>query len=440
MSRTINYDWKYPKIFEPVLSYKGRYIALTGGRASGKSWVVAHKILEDLIYKKTDVLCAREHQNSIEQSNKKLFEKIIKQYGLPYEIQNTKIISKTTGSQIVFVGLSDITADNIKSYEDFKLVWLEEAQKISQKSWDILNPTIRAEGSQIILTMNPEVPHSKHPIMSELLTIFRDETLHIHANYFDNPFCSKDIVKIAELTKEHQPDEYKHIWLGVPKDESVNNVVKGFTQDNIKSISYQQDMPLHLTWDFNVDPMSCICAHKTNDKVFYFDEFILENASTEMTINEVIKRYPDHKGTIIINGDASGDNRSTQSERTNYVIIRNALRRHYPETPIQLHIRPFNPIIKNRIAAFNNMVIDYTGTRKIFVDPKCKWLLYNIENLKFRVGTDIVDVPTYSAIKTDTEKKFLMHPFDAASYLIEYYYPLVIEDYQNKQINFSSLV
>lgn len=429
MSRSINYNWQYPKIFEPVLDYKGRYIALTGGRASGKSWVIAHKILEDLIYKKMDVLCAREHQNSIEQSNKKLFEKIIKKYELPYEIQNTKIISKITGSQIVFVGLSDITADNIKSYEDFKLVWLEEAQKISQKSWDILNPTIRAEGSQIILTMNPEVPHPKHPIMSELLTIFKDETLHIHANYYNNPFCSKDIIKIAELTKQHKPEEYKHIWEGIPRDESLNNVVKGFTEENVKPITYQPNMPLHLTWDFNVDPMSCILAHKTADKVFYFDEFILENASTEQTIKEVIKAYPDHKAAIIINGDASGDNRSTQSEWSNYVIIRNALRQHYKENNIHVHLRPFNPRIKNRIAAFNAKVLSYDGKRGLYVDPKCEKLLYNIYNLKYKVGTDVVDVPTYSQIKTDNSLKFLEHPFDAASYLVEYYFPIKVENY-----------
>ena len=427
----IEYDWQYGKIFKPVFNWRGRYIALTGGRSSGKSWFLAHYFLDRLLDEKSDLLCAREHQNSIAESNYKLFKNIITKYSLPYEIQSNKIISKTTGATIVFIGLSDITADNVKSFEDFKLVWLEEAQKISAKSWETLNPTIRTEGAQIYLTMNPDVPHSKHPIMSELLGLYKDDTLHIHANYDSNPFASKDIIKMAELTKKHKPEDYERIWLGIPRDESRNNVVKGFTEENVKPIEYQPDMPLHLTWDFNVDPMSCICAHKTKDKVFFFDEFILENASTEYTINEVIKSYPNHRGSIIINGDASGDNRSTQSERTNYVIIRNALRRHYPMNPIQLHLRPFNPRIKNRIAAFNNMVVDYTGARRIIVDPKCKWFLYNIENLKYKIGSEVVDVPTYSQIKTDNELKFLEHPFDAGSYLVEYYFPLVIEDYKS---------
>jgi hypothetical protein len=63
----------------------------------------------------------------------------------------------------------------------------------------------------------------------------------------------------------------------------------------------------------------------------------------------------------------------------------------------------------------------------LFVDPKCEKLLYNIYNLKYKVGTDIVDVPTYTQIKTDNNLKFLEHPFDAASYLVEYYYPIKIE-------------
>ena len=124
MSQTINYNWKYPAIFEPLFTWNKRYIALSGGRASGKSWFMAHKLLEDLLYKKADLLCAREHQNSISESNYKLFVNIITKYNLPYEIQKTKIISKTTGSTIVFIGLSDITADNVKSYQDFKYVWL----------------------------------------------------------------------------------------------------------------------------------------------------------------------------------------------------------------------------------------------------------------------------------------------------------------------------
>ena len=291
MKATINYNWKYGAIFEPVFEFKGRYIALTGGRASGKSWFLAHLFLEKLMYRKLDLLCCREHQNSIAESNYKLFVNIINKYNLPYEIQSTKIISRLTGATIVFIGLSDITADNVKSFEDFKLVWIEEAQKISAKSWENLNPTIRAEGAQIYLSMNPDCPHKKHPIMSELLTMYRDETLHIHANYYDNPFVSKDIIKMAELTKEHKPDEYKYIWEGIPDDDMGNLIVKGFTDKNIRHLVYQKHLDLHISCDFNYDPMCWVFLHKDQNKLYCFDELIVEHTSNELCAHKVIDMF-----------------------------------------------------------------------------------------------------------------------------------------------------
>ena len=132
----IKFDYKYPAIFDPIFNYTGRYILLTGGRDSGKSWVVGHRLLENGLYKKRDVICAREHQDSIEKSSYKLLRNIIKKYDLPYKMTKEEIISEVTGSSFVFVGLSDMTADNIKSFEGYSDVWLEEAQKISKKAWD----------------------------------------------------------------------------------------------------------------------------------------------------------------------------------------------------------------------------------------------------------------------------------------------------------------
>ena len=66
------------------------------------------------------------------------------------------------------------------------------------------------------------------------------------------------------------------------------------------------------------------------------------------------------------------------------------------------------------------------------IDKKCKWLLYNVYNLKYKTGTDIIDLPSHQSIRDNNDQKFLMHIFDAASYLVEYYFPLRIEDYSDK--------
>ena len=176
--------------------------------------------------------------------------------------------------------------------------------------------------------------------------------------------------------------------------------------------------------DFNVDPMCWVLAHIDSHKVYFFDEIVLENTTTVKTCEEFAKRYPTHKGKIIINGDASGDNRSCVSEYTNYMLIRNFFAQKMKRN-VEFHLRQFNPPIKNRVAAFCSMVKSMDSQIRILIDPKCEKLIYNLNNLKYREGGSNIDIPTYWAIKNNKELKFLSHPFDAASYLVEYYFPII---------------
>lgn len=427
MSQTINYNWKYASKFEPVFDWKGRYILLTGGRASGKSWYVAHLMLERLMYQSADLLCVRETQKSIGDSAYKTLKNIIDKYKLPYEVQNTKIISKITGSTIVFIGLSNVTAENVKSYENFKYVWIEEAQSIESRSWENLNPTIRTEGAQIFVTMNPEVPLEKHPITNELTGMYKDETLHLHINYYDNPFVNKAIIKMAESVKINQPEKYRRVWEGYPDGSLGNLIVKGFSKDNIRPLFYQPKLDLHISCDFNYDPMCWVMFHKTQEKMYVFDELIEERTSTLECARRIIDRYPEHLGGIVINGDASGMQRNcahSNPDMTNFFIIQRELENYY-HRPVDIEIRRGNPHKIKRFEAFNNMVKRYDGEICFYIDPKCKWTIYNIENAKFKEGTREVDEPTASAIQRDPKLKFMIHPLDAASYPCEYYWEVV---------------
>ena len=233
--------------------------------------------------------------------------------------------------------------------------------------------------------------------------------------YLPEGFCD-------ELKKLYD-EQYYNIFVLAQNGEYNNGlVIKDFTDANIKSINYQPDMDLHISCDFNVDPMCWVFAHKTDDKVFYFDEIAMENTTTAKACDEFCRRYPAHKGRIIVNGDASGDNRSCTSEYTNYVIIKKKLLQYGYDAEIQ--IKAFNPPIKNRIAAFNAKVRSADGEVCLFVDKKCEKLLYNIYNLRYREGSSRIDIPTYQQIKQSKELKFLSHPMDAASYLVDFYWPI----------------
>ena len=349
-------------------------------------------------------------------------------HGTHYEYMKAENKLKfKNGSEILFRHMEE--PNKLKSL-NLGFVELEEMSDIPEGTFKMLlgrlrqtiKPEWEAKGFKYRIFGHTNPEPAKGWIYKHFVEQKPDNYRLILAPTTQNTFLAPDFV---ESLKEAYDEQYYRInVLGEFGDYTSGLVVKNFTSDNVKELHYQPDLPLHLTWDFNVDPMSCICAHIADDTVFYFDEFILENATTESTINEVIKRYPNHKGRIIINGDASGDNRSTQSEWSNYVIIRNALRKHYPYKNIELNVRPSNPRIKHRIAAFNARIKDMNGERKLFVDKKCEKLLYNIYNLKYKVGTSDVDVPTYAQIKTENQLKFLEHPFDAASYLVEYYFPI----------------
>lgn len=235
--------------------------------------------------------------------------------------------------------------------------------------------------------------------------------------YLPEGFCE-------ELKKLYDKNYYETFVLGQTGNYNENLVVKDFTDKNVRDIQYQEDLDIHISCDFNVDPMAWVLAHKTEDKVFYFDELVIENTTTSKTCDEFYRRYPNHKGKVIINGDASGDNRSCMSEYTNYVIIKKKLESFGYN--VDIRIKAFNPPIKNRIAAFNAKVKNANGEICLYIAPKCEKLLYNIYNLRYKEGSSRIDVPTYTQIKQSKELKFLSHPFDAASYLIDFYWPIVL--------------
>ena len=297
-------------------------------------------------------------------------------------------------------------------YDTFKML-LGRMRQRTKKSWE--NFTYRIFGHT-----NPEMQRGwvyktfvENPAVNYRL-ISAPTTENI---YLPEGFCD-------ELKKVYD-EQYYNIFVLAQNGEYNNGlVIKDFTDENVKEISYQPEMDLHISCDFNVDPMCWVFAHKTDDKVFYFDEIAMENTTTAKACDEFYRRYPNHKGKVIVNGDASGDNRSCTSEYTNYVIIKKKLLQYGYDVEIQ--IKAFNPPIKNRIMAFNSKVRSASGEVCLFVDKKCEKLLYNIYNLKYKEGSSKIDIPTYQQIKQSKELKFLSHPMDAASYLVDFYWPITL--------------
>ena len=186
-----------------------------GGRAGGKSYAFADSLLFLGRQRKLFIACLREIQDSIKDSVYKLLCDRIAGYGLTdYKIFEDKIENKVTGTRFVFKGLREQDAQKIKSLEGVDIAWLEEAQTISQMSWEILEPTIRKDGSEIWISMNRR--YENDALWQAVAANPDERTLVVKVNYYDNPFCPQEIKYQAEKCRRLNPQNYGHIWEGEP--------------------------------------------------------------------------------------------------------------------------------------------------------------------------------------------------------------------------------
>lgn len=340
--------------------------------------------------------------------------------GPDYEyLKSEAKLSFKNGSEVLFRYFEDDT--KLKSL-NLGFVEVEEMSDVPENTFKMLLGRLRQSGIKryrLFGHTNPET--SRGWIYKNFVENIKSNYRMIIAPTTENIYLPDGFV--ANLRASYDADYYRINVLGEFGDYSKGLVTKGFSQENVSELSYVSDIDLHLACDFNVDPMCWVIAHRSDEKAFFIDEIAMENTCTSQAIAEFIKRYPTHKGKIIINGDASGDNRSSSSEFTNYAIIKNALH-SYGYSDVEFHLRPYNPPVKNRIAAWNSKINNSNEERCVVVSPKCTRLLYNIHNLSYKEGTSMLDLPGVSQIKTSSDLKFLGHPFDAASYLVEFYWPV----------------
>ena len=241
-----------PKVFEPLL-YPSRYKGAWGGRGSAKSHFFAGLTVEESIRQKVDIVCLREVQKSLKFSVKKLIESKIEAMnaGAYFDVQNEQIKSKA-GGNIIFQGMQDHTSDSIKSLEGFGIAWFEEAQSASQRSLDLLRPTIRAPGSELWFSWNPNF--ATDPID----VLLRGDnpppgSVVVKANYRDNPWLPKELQDELDYDQRRDPDKFAHIWLGEYQRNSEARVFKNWKIEEFERPAGTVHR-LGADWGFSIDP------------------------------------------------------------------------------------------------------------------------------------------------------------------------------------------
>lgn len=210
---TVEIPVEYKRLFDT----DWREAAVYGGRYSLKSHSVARVLLIRARQKKIRVGCFREFQNSIAESSHQLLSDLIKQYKLTdFSVTDKTITNRVTGSDFIFKGLWN-NEQSIKSIEGIDIAWVEEAQTITKVSLEVLTPTVRKEGSQIIYTYNRLTVSD--PVHTRLVEEGRPNTLVINVNYdvAEKYGLLPDVIKKEiEDDKLKRPILYKQKWLGEP--------------------------------------------------------------------------------------------------------------------------------------------------------------------------------------------------------------------------------
>lgn len=310
---SVQFPEKLRFLFQPA-----RYKVAYGGRGGAKSWAFARALLIQGTTQRLRILCTREVQKSIKDSVHKLLSDQIESMGLShfYEVLLTEIRGKN-GTEFLFSGLSDQTALSIKSFEGVDRCWVEEAQGVSDRSWNILTPTIRKDGSEVWVSFNPDL--DTDPTYARFVENPPPGAIVQKVNYGDNPWFPA----VLEAERVHcfatNPKEYPNIWEGACKaavDGAVyaDEIAKAQEEKRVRNVPYDPALKVHVVWDLGWnDAMSLILVQKLGSEIRLID-YIEDRQKTYDWYSSTLRERKYNWGKLFLPHD--GEHKNAQTGRS----------------------------------------------------------------------------------------------------------------------------
>lgn len=279
-----------PAWFEPF-TQPARYKAAYGGRGSGKTRSVARWFVLQAAQTPLRILCLREFQNSIRDSSKQTLADEIARLDLgdEFEVMDQEIRGRN-GSLFLFRGMRNSTADALKSLEGIDAAWFDEAQVMSQRSLDLLRPTIRKPGSELWFSWNPaserdpvDVFFRQHP---------PENAVVVQCNYWDNPWFPEELRRDMEEDRRRDPDKYRHVWCGEYELRSETRVFRNW---RIEALRVPDDVIWYYGVDFGfaADPSAAVRCCIPKPGVLYVDHEAVEIGCPMERLPSLVGRIPE---------------------------------------------------------------------------------------------------------------------------------------------------
>jgi phage terminase large subunit len=304
-----------PRKLEPLLE-PAPYKVLWGGRNGLKSWNIGRLLLAEGVKETHRVLCGREVQNSLADSVHQLLRDQIEllNYSAFYEVTDKAIRGKRTDTLFRFTGLSDQTAESIKSFEGFDRFWAEEAQAITKRSWQMVLPTIfRTPGAEAWIGFNPNLDSDETWVR---FVVNRPEgAVVIEMNWRDALACgwfTAEQEKLRQYDLQYgTKDDYDNIWEGKPRTVVAGAIYAREVMDMItawryRPIPYDPRLPVHRIWDLGwADSMSVIMVQKPHPSVLNIVNYLEDSRLTYANVLAAADRLNYRWGDDWLPHDAS---------------------------------------------------------------------------------------------------------------------------------------
>ncbi len=232
-----------------------------GGRGGAKSHSIARVLLVLGAQKPLRIICGREIQKSIADSVHALLGDLIREHELTgfYEVQQ-QVIRGKNGTEFKFRGLKHNTTD-LKSLEGADIVWVEEAENVSNNSWEILIPTVRKENSEIWISFNTK--NISDPTYQRFVAYQDDDMVVRKISWRNNPFFPAVLDKERRKLEAADPEAYAHIWEGEPDTRRsgavyAKQINKAREENRITRVPYDPGCEVFTAWDLGFGDATAI--------------------------------------------------------------------------------------------------------------------------------------------------------------------------------------
>lgn len=367
---------EFPDWAEPLFQHF-RWKILYGGRGSAKSWTIARALLSESADHHERVLCAREIQKSISSSVHQLLVDQIKAMRLEgeFDVTDNEIHGWRHDSLFLFAGLRT-NIESIKSKEGITKVWVEEAEKVSKKSWKILSPTIRRPGSEIWVSYNPD--DESDPIYQMSVVKPVPNAFILKVNHDANPWFPQSLADEMKYDYQVDPDTADWVWGGNPRKISNAIILAGkWVEEEFEGGSHLIGPLFGADFGFAQDPATLVkiwMNQAMDELLIEYEAYAVGMGNNEMAT--LYRTVPEALLTVRIND-------AIVPAPQQYQIRGDCSR---PETINHLCGFGFHMVgCKKWPGSVEDGIAWLKGLRRIVIHPRCKHAIAEAKAYKYKV-------------------------------------------------------